>query len=288
MIQIDSISKSFSEKRLFSNLSFSLVEGEVCGLVGLNGVGKTTLLRIICGTITADSGSVRTMGEVPGKSGRFYRRLGVVLDSDGFNGNLTFIENLSFFAKIKVVPQAELSDYITSYWSHLAQKKIPVKQYSRGERMQCSLARAFLGKPELLLLDEPASNLDSEGYELLCTLVRDAQRRGAASLISSHRLDAISDLCENSAFLSAKGLEKRSLTDESGIEWVLRGSSLLNAVDLIESKGGVLIYTSAGEMKFNNMSKEQIGTLVPELVHCGVTVWELFMNDRVKSVMETL
>lgn len=288
MVQVDSISKRFRDKTLFSELSLTIEKGEVCGLVGLNGVGKTTLLRIICGTITPDSGTVTTMGVVPGQNGDFYRRIGIVLDSDGFNGNLTFLENLNFFSKIRRIPQASMDSYVHAYWSHIAKKPIPVKQFSRGERMQCSLARAFLGEPDLLLLDEPASNLDAHGYALLCTLVRDAQARGAASLISSHRLDAVSELCENAAFLSSKGLDKRSLTDDAGVEWILRGKSLLKAIECIENRGAVLIHTELYEMRFNNISRDQIETLIPELVERGVVVWELFMNDRVRSVMETL
>lgn len=288
MIQIDSIDKSFKDKFLFSKLSLTVNKGEVCGLVGLNGVGKTTLLRIICGTISSDKGSVKTLGGTLGKNGAFYRRVGVVLDSDGFNGNLTFVENLNFFAKIRQISSSACRTYRSKYWEHLAIKNNPVKQFSRGERMQCSLARAFLGEPELLLLDEPASNLDSDGYELLCTLVRDAQSRGATTLISSHRLDAISDLCENVAFLSPEGLVKRSLVDEAGVEWILRGRSLSKAVEFIEVRGGVVVSAADEEVRFNNITKDEIADILPVLLAHGALVWELFMNDRVKSVMETL
>ncbi len=286
MIKLQNISKSFGKNSIFSDLSFSVQSEEVCGLIGLNGIGKTTLLRIIAGALSVDSGSVSVLGGIPGLGGAFYRRIGVVLESDGFNGNLSFKENFNFFADMKRLNKKNVNESVEEFWSHLASKTVPVKQFSRGERMQCSLARAFLGEPELLLLDEPASNLDMDGYDLLCRLVLHANKRGATTIISSHRLDAVSELCGTVAFLSEKGLKKHSLNVDSEIDWIIRGRHLNSAPSVIKNAGGTVISESEDELCFMGVSKEDVALFVPVLIEHGVLIWEIFMKDRVESYLE--
>ncbi len=288
MIELDKISRSFGKKELFKELSLSVSSGEVCGLVGLNGIGKTTLLRIIAGTLSISAGTISVLNTAPKQSGSFYRRIGMVLDNDGFNTNLSFRENIEFFAKLRRISSEKLHAYLQSYWQHLCNKVVQVKHFSRGERMQCGLARAFLGFPELLLLDEPASNLDIEGYNLLCKLDSDAHARGATVLISSHRLDTISELCSSVAFLSSLGIRKVSLIDRANTHWVLRGRNLSLAVGAISNCGGTVLKSDTSELHFNDISKDQMEQLLPKCISEGAIIWELFLCDPVMSAMEHL
>jgi len=288
MIQFDLVSKSFAKKQIFSNISFELVRGEVCGLVGLNGVGKTTLIRLITGTLSPTAGSISVMGDQGDRPASFYRDLGIVLDSDGFNGNLTFTQNLHYFGKAKRLPLSYIEEYINDHWKHLAEKSVQVKKFSRGERMQCSLARAFLGEPMLLLLDEPASNLDMDGFDLLCNLVASAKDRGATILISSHRLDAISAMCETALFLENSSIEKVELLNEHCSVWEINGVSLLKAVPVIESMGGEIITVTDQRITFRDISKESISSLLKELLHQNISIWEIYQKDQILSEMGRL
>ncbi len=287
MVTIQNASRNFGKKRVLSHLFFTLSQGETCGLVGLNGVGKTTFLRMIVGTLRCSSGSISVFQEPPGKSGGFYRRLGIVLDSDGFNGNLSFTDNLSFFARLKHVNADNFNSYLEKYWSHLAKKAVPVKNFSRGERMQCGLARGFLGNPDLLILDEPASNLDSDGYDLLCRLVTDRKREGAAAIISSHRLDTISQLCDSVAFLDDSGLTKICLEDVSVLYWCLRGSGLLKIVPIVESLGGTIQKLNPEEVYFMGIEKSSMPQILEQAINVDVKIVEIFLRDPVVVALES-
>ncbi len=288
MIQFSSVSKSFKKKNILSNITFEIKPGEVCGLVGLNGVGKTTLIRLIAGTLTPSSGDISVLNSSGERTGSFYRRVGIVLDSDGFNGNLSFTENLKFFAKAKRLSPQYVNQYIVDHWNHLAEKTVQVKKFSRGERMQCSLARAFLGDPELLLLDEPASNLDMDGFDLLQGLVSSAKKRGSTVLISSHRLDAISTMCESALFLEGDSIEKVELLEESSSVWQINGENLTVASDIISKFGAEIVTSNDSSIYFKGITKETIPQLMKKLIDNGIVFWEIFQKDQILSEMGRL
>jgi len=196
MITAANISKKFTQKEIISNISLNISAGEVVGLVGLNGAGKTTLLRLLLGLINADSGFAEIFGEkVSPQNPSVLRKVGVILENDGFNGNLTFAENMEFFAKIKRVDTQNLQNYLDENWADLLNKKNAVKSFSKGEKMQCAIARAFLGEPKIIVLDEPTTGLDYEQCEKLFGLIRNSQKNGAAIIISSHNFFALDKLC---------------------------------------------------------------------------------------------
>lgn len=196
MIKANGVSKKFGEKEILSAVSLEILSGETVGLVGLNGAGKTTFLRLLLGLINADSGSCEILGErvSPNNSG-VLRRTGVILENDGFNTNLTFAENMRFFAKIKRTDDKKLQRYIDENWAQLSNKNNAVKLFSKGERMQCAIARAFLDEPKAIVLDEPTTGLDYEQCEKFFTMVKSAQENGAAIIISSHNYFALDKLC---------------------------------------------------------------------------------------------
>jgi len=197
MIKVKEICKKFGENEILDKITLEVSSGEVVGLVGLNGAGKTTLLRLILGILTPDAGNSEILGEVPSpRNCKVLKKTGVILENDGFNGNFTFLENMQFFAKIKGVEQEELQNYIDGNWALLQKKaKRQVKFFSKGERMQCAIARAFLGNPKAVILDEPTTGLDYEQCEVFFETVKKAQADGAATIISSHNFFALDKLC---------------------------------------------------------------------------------------------
>jgi ABC-type multidrug transport system ATPase subunit len=196
MIKATEISKKFGQKEIVTNVSLEISAGEIVGLVGLNGAGKTTLLRLLLGLINADSGFAEIFGErVSPKNSSILRKVGVILENDGFNGNLSFAENMQFFAKIKKVNEKNLQNYLNENWIEMSYKKNAVKSFSKGEKMQCAIARAFLNEPKAIILDEPTTGLDYEQCKKLFELVKSAQKNGAAIIISSHNFFALDKLC---------------------------------------------------------------------------------------------
>ena len=197
MIILKEICKKFGEKEILDRISLTVSAGEVLGLVGLNGVGKTTLLRLVLGILNADGGHSEILGEIPTpKNSKILRKTGIILDNDGFNGNFSFEENMQFFAKIKGVESRDLQKYIDKNWEEMQKKaNRQVKLFSKGERMQCAIARAFLGEPKVIILDEPTTGLDYEQCDKFFAMVKNAQTNGAATIISSHNFFALDKLC---------------------------------------------------------------------------------------------
>jgi ABC-type multidrug transport system ATPase subunit len=276
MIDATNIHKSFGSKEVLKGCSFSLEIGESVGLVGLNGAGKTTLLRTLLGLLKADSGTVSFFDKNPyEESGSFYKEIGTVLENDGFNGNLTFSQNINFFAKIKQINPDKLICYLNSNWSHLLSREEPIKQFSRGQRVQCSLARAFLGEPKLLVLDEPTTALDLDGYTHFCTLVKEAKERGAIVIISSHRIETVESLCETVLFLEDGKIDKISLTNDSEKKYRANCSNTLVFQNLVENINGTVHSADSSLITFSNISKDSVATLVSQFCAAGEKLYEL-------------
>ena len=269
VIDVKKVSKSFGKQPVLQDLSLEILEGDVYGLVGLNGAGKTTLIRLLLGILKPGGGSIVVLGRDPwSHDAALNRRLGVVLEHDGFWGNLTFEQNLRIFAAAKNVPWQEAGRYLEEHWSGTAlyNNKKAVKFYSRGQRMQCAICRAFLGKPDIFFFDEPVVALDVGAYEHFGGLVRAARERGATFLISSHQLDAIDDLCNRVGALRDKQiveLTKTGRNSVTGSTWELVADPNARWASLIQEVCGSAALFRNGSWQFDVINPD---TMVPELV----------------------
>jgi ABC-2 type transport system ATP-binding protein len=225
VIDATNISRNFGKKNVLQDVSIAIPAGTVYGLVGMNGAGKTTLFRLLLGLLNLHSGSCRILGENPSdQSSSLYRNIGVSLEHNGFYGNLSAQENLYFFGRIKGLSKERVDNYIESTWHNfpIFKSKRPVKTFSRGERVQCGLCRAFLGDPEVLILDEPVAALDVYAYEHFCTLVHTAQKKGAALCISSHQIELIETVCTAAGVLENGKLISISTEKVTVEEWYFK------------------------------------------------------------------
>lgn len=204
VIELRDVSRAFSDKEVLSNLSLKISAGEVFGLIGLNGAGKTTLIRTILGLIGRDKGDVSLLGMDPfGQDVSVLSRVGTVLEHNGFYGNLNVSDNLKFYAKARDLTIKDYESFYNEYVSEsdVGKKSTQVKFFSRGEKMQCALFRAFMGWPELLIFDEPTVGLDIDAYAQFISMCKTAVDKGSAIFISSHHLEAIDQLCDKIGLL---------------------------------------------------------------------------------------
>jgi ABC-2 type transport system ATP-binding protein len=277
ILQTENLGKSFGKYSVLEDVSLKIESGTVFGLVGLNGAGKTTFLRLLLGLLQPDCGNISVLDMNPWKHQQhFCKKAGVVLENDGFWANLTPRENLSIYAEAKGLTQKDLQEYLNRYWSDtdLFQSNKKTKHLSRGQKMQCALCRAFLGESIVFFLDEPVLALDMEAYEHFCGLVKDARQRGAALIISSHQLDTIDKLCDRVGILRDKRLSelKRACSEN---EWIVVTDQNPQWKSLIEQCGGSDVTFNDGWRFFINNAETAIPSLIERLVSAGCSIREV-------------
>ncbi len=285
VITVDKLSKKFNDNIIFKDCSLTIEKGVVFGLVGLNGSGKTTFFRILLGLLKPQDGRVRVLGHDPWKhEPSYFKKLGVILDHDGFAGNLTVRDNLLVFGKAKGASQPDIEAYVDRFWKgtflcdEFFSPKKKVKYFSRGQKMQCAICRAFLGSPPVLFLDEPTVALDVEAIDHFYSLVNHARAEGATVLISSHHIAAIEDLCDLVGLLRDKSIADLDLqtNDSSSQPWYIRcdGKEQSETVIQLHSKTPVEYYNNAWHFEVVN-PQTAIPIIVSDLVSQGIKVLEV-------------
>jgi ABC-2 type transport system ATP-binding protein len=173
------------DHEVIHGIGFTLSPGEVTGLLGPSGCGKTTLMRALVGVQRGVTGDVQVLGEPAGSKG-LRRRVGYVTQAPAVYGDLTVIENLRYFAALSGASNA---DEVVEQVDLGKQRDQLVRDLSGGQSARVSLASALLGRPELLVLDEPTVGLDPVLRRDLWALFRELAEAGATLLVSSHVMD---------------------------------------------------------------------------------------------------
>jgi ABC-2 type transport system ATP-binding protein len=174
-------------RRALDELTTEVRAGAVTGLLGPSGSGKSTLIRAIVGVQIIHSGSVRVFGIEAG-SPRLRSRIGYMTQAPSVYGDLTVLENLRYFARVLDAPTRRVEELIQSVGLEAERDRVPAG-LSGGQRARVSLAAALLGKPDLVVLDEPTVGLDPVLRRDLWTMFRELADGGATLLVSSHVMD---------------------------------------------------------------------------------------------------
>lgn len=196
-VAIEKVDKSYGRIRALREVSFDLAPGRICALVGHNGAGKTTLIKLMLGLIQPSGGAIRVLGEDPA-AGEFSARraLGYLPENVAFNAALTGRETLSFYARLKRLDPATGRDLLARVGLGDAADR-RVGTYSKGMRQRLGLAQALLGRPRILLLDEPTTGLDPALRQTFYDILGELRDDGAMVLISSHALSELEGRAEH-------------------------------------------------------------------------------------------
>lgn len=200
-IVLKEVKQRFGDKEVLKGVSFSIQAGEIFGLLGPSGAGKTTIIKIITGQLKPTQGSALTDGKDAGKiSGILYKKLGMMLDNYGLYGRLSCYDNLKLFAKIYDIPVSRIDEVLAKVGLSDA-KKTPAGKLSKGMRGRLVLARAVMNEPEILFLDEPTSGLDPSTTNRIHELILEEQKRGATIFLTTHNMAEAEKLCQHVALL---------------------------------------------------------------------------------------
>lgn len=196
IIEIKNVNKSFKEANVLKNISVSFKKGEIHGLVGRNGSGKTMLLKCICGFVPPTSGTITVNHKIVGKDIDVPESMGIIIEAPGFLPNYSAYENLHFLAIIKhQIDKKEILEAIHRVGLDPSSKK-HVGKYSLGMRQRLGIAQAIMENPDILILDEPMNGLDNHGVEDIRALLLDLKKEGKTILIASHSAEDIDLLCD--------------------------------------------------------------------------------------------
>ena len=217
MVFVESITKYFGAHRAIDAVSFELRPGEIVGLLGLNGAGKSTTLGILAGTLWPSSGEVRfqdcTLGSEPEK---FRARVGFLPETPPLYGEMTPEETLRFAGELRGLSSTaakERAQELLGEYELASLRSVPVDELSRGQRQRVGIAQSLVHRPELLVLDEPASGLDP--LQLRELRERLSAMRGVRPvLISSHHLAEARELCDRFIVLHRGQLVAQGTAEE--------------------------------------------------------------------------
>ncbi|WP_422374655.1 ABC transporter ATP-binding protein [Roseibium sp.] len=185
-LSIDKVSKRFAAFKAVDDVSFTLQPGERVALLGHNGAGKTTLFKIILGFLKRDGGEVSVLGAAPGSSAA-RKAMAYLPESVAFPASLTGEEVLSFYARLKGEKPSKALPLLDKVGLMEAARR-KVGTYSKGMRQRLGLAQALIGRPRMVLLDEPTTGLDPISRQTVYELIGEIAEQGATVLLSSHAL----------------------------------------------------------------------------------------------------
>lgn len=213
-IECMELTKSFQEKEVLKGLNLKVEQGEIIGLLGPSGAGKTTLIKILTGQLRQTSGIARLSGKDTDKLDyEIYKKMGMMLDNLGLYERLTVYDNLMLFARLYELPKNKIDDVLhhVGLWEG---RKYAVSKLSKGMRGRLALARAVLHEPDILFLDEPTTGLDPSTAEEIHGLIRKEQERGATVFLTTHNMAEAEKLCQHVALLHEGAIVEYGVPEE--------------------------------------------------------------------------
>lgn len=213
-ISIKNITKAFGEKKVLDNISLEIGRGEIFGLLGPSGAGKTTLIKILTGQLKAESGSSVINGTDSQRlTGKDYSRFGIMMDNFGVYDRLSCFENLRIFARIYDIGSERINEALEAVGLSEA-KKTPARNLSKGMKSRLRLARVFMIDPDILFLDEPTSGLDPATAGEIQKMILVEKAKGKTIFLTTHTMTEAEKLCDNIALLNEGKIVEYGNPDE--------------------------------------------------------------------------
>ncbi|GEB32433.1 MULTISPECIES: ABC transporter ATP-binding protein [Brevibacillus] len=208
VIEIKDLKKSFGDKKVLNGISLSIGKGRIFGLLGPNGSGKTTTMRILSCLIEPTSGDITILGrQISTHKEEIRKKIGCVTESPGVYDKLSLLDNLEFFAACYQIPKAKRAsriEYLLRQFDLWDRRNDPAGRLSKGMKQKLSIICAILHDPEILFLDEVTANLDPVSIRKLKDLIREWAASGKTIIFCSHILTEVDELCHEFAIIKGE------------------------------------------------------------------------------------
>jgi ABC-2 type transport system ATP-binding protein len=221
-IEIQNVTKKIHSSIVLEDISLSMKSGIIYGFQGINGSGKTMLMRVISGLIYPTKGTVKINNKVLGKEITFPESIGIFLENPSFLDNYSGFQNLKMLASIQnKIDDKRIKDCIKTVGLDPEDKK-KYRKYSLGMKQRLGIACAIMENPEIVILDEPTNSLDTNGVEMVKEILRQQKERGALIIISCHDYSILKEMSDEIFVLEtgkiAKHITEANLTNQTNSE----------------------------------------------------------------------
>lgn len=265
ILDMHGMNKSYGAVHAVKNLSLSVEQGQIYGILGPNGSGKTTSLSMVLGIARMDSGTYSWFGQAPRPSQR--KRIGSLLESPNFYPYLSLRDNLSIVSRIKGVDKAEIFRVLRIV-GLLERQKSKFQTLSYGMKQRLALASVLMGDPDVLVLDEPANGLDPEGIAEVRDIIKEEAAKNKTIIMASHILDEVEKVCSHVAILKSGELLKNgevgsllkteiqmvlSSDDLEQLEQALREIAAVASIDRQQREINILLTEGATAGEINKL-----------------------------------
>lgn len=237
VLSVNGLTKDFGKIRAVNNVALEVKAGQVFGMLGPNGSGKTTTLGMLMGVVNPTAGAFTWFGEKPTHQVR--KRIGAVLEHPIFYPYLTGQQNLELNAMIKQCPASNIA-HVLELVELTARRDHKYKTYSLGMKQRLAIASALLNDPTVLILDEPTNGLDPMGIAEIRDIIKKIAANGKTIILASHLLDEVQKVCSHFAILQRGNLIHTGPVDDvgKGTETVEVNAEVENLNELLLSFSG--------------------------------------------------
>lgn len=261
-IEVIKVNKRFGSNRVLHDVSISIRNGEIFGLLGPSGAGKTTFIKIITGQLKADTGEAYVLGtDAKHYDKNMYSNFGMVLDNTGLYKRMTCYDNLLIFADIFNISYKKI-DVILDKVGLKEAKKTTVDKLSKGMKQRLVLARALLHSPKILFLDEPTTGLDPYTAKAIHQIIKEEKEKGTTIFLTTHNMQEAYTLCDQVALLNLGDIVEMGIPEE-----ICKRYNHQNEI-IVETKNGMKIHLKN----------------VPQVAN---DIAEFFLDDNVLSIHST-
>lgn len=206
VIDVEHLTKELSGQVILSDINIRFEGGNIYGLMGRNGSGKTVFLKCVCGFMEATQGSVSMNGKIIKKDMEYLENVGFLIEHPGFLENASAYDNLKYIASIRrIAGKKEIEESLKCVNLDPHSKK-KVGNYSLGMKQRLGVAQAIMENPDILILDEPMNGLDESGVKMMRELLLDLKEKGKLIIIASHYQEDINMLCDKVYYCKEKKL----------------------------------------------------------------------------------